>query len=275
MAGSARDVTKRRVAEDALKDADRRKDEFLAMLAHELRNPLAAISNAVQLTKRSASVEHQEWSREVIEAQVKNLSRMTDDLLDVSRITRGKIQLRTQQLELTSIINSAVETARPLMEERKQRRVLDLATEPLLVEGDATRLEQVIVNLLNNAAKYSESSSRITLSTRRQAPSATICVEDKGAGMSPELLARAFDLFAQGDRTIARSEGGLGIGLTLVKSLVEMHGGTVTAESEGPETGSRFTVALPLATERGRSQGSGRATGRGRRGEGFEGPCGG
>ncbi len=243
----SRDITERKRAETALRDADRRKDEFLAMLAHELRNPLAAISNAVQLAKRTRSVEHREWTQEVIEAQVRNLSRMIDDLLDVSRITRGKIQLRKQVLNLTHIVNSAVEAARPLIEERKHRLTIELAPGPLRVEGDPTRLEQILVNLLNNAAKYTESSGRIGLVAQTIGSEAVITIDDSGVGMTPELLARAFELFAQGDRTIARSEGGLGIGLTLVRSLVEMHGGSVSGESGGPGMGSRFTVRLPLA----------------------------
>ena len=246
----SRDITERKKAETALRDADRRKDEFLAMLAHELRNPLAAISNAVQLAKRTRSAEHREWTQEVIEAQVRNLSRMIDDLLDVSRITRGKIQLRKQVLNLTQIVNSAVEAARPLIEERKHRLTIELAPGPLRVEGDPTRLEQVLVNLLNNAAKYTESSGLIRLLAQTIGPNVFITIDDTGVGMTPELLSRAFELFAQGDRTIARSEGGLGIGLTLVRSLVEMHGGSVSGESDGPGKGSRFTVRLPLAEQK-------------------------
>lgn len=241
------DVTDQRQTEEALKEADRRKDEFLAMLAHELRNPLSAISNAVQVARRSDTPEHREWSQELIQAQVTNLSRMIDDLLDVSRITRGKIELRKQVLNIIPIVNSAVEAARPLIEERKHRLIVDFPPGPLRVEGDPTRLEQVIVNLLNNAAKYTESGGRIVLSAREESSQVVIRVEDNGIGMTTELLSRVFELFAQGDRTIARSEGGLGIGLTLVKNLVEMHGGTITAESEGPEKGSRLTVRLPVA----------------------------
>jgi CheY-like chemotaxis protein len=217
------------------------------MLAHELRNPLAAISNAAQLAKRSNSPEHQDGCREVIESQVKNLSRMIDDLLDVSRITRGKIRLKTRDLNLLEIIRSAVDSVRSFVEERRHRLVLNLSSEPLKVHGDPTRLEQIFVNLLNNATKYTESGGLITLSARRVGTDAVIRFDDTGIGMPRELLERIFDLFTQGDRGVARSEGGLGIGLTLVKSLVEMHGGTITAESDGPGTGSRLTVRLPLA----------------------------
>jgi PAS domain S-box-containing protein len=242
-----RDITEQKRGEEALRDNDRRKDEFLAMLAHELRNPLAAISNAIELSRRSDSAEHREWGHDVIVAQVRHLSRMIDDLLDVSRITRGKIQIRKQVLDLHPLIRSAVETAMPLMEERAHRCIVRVAPEPLQVEGDPTRLEQIIVNLLNNAAKYTETSGTITLAASAEGEDVIIHVEDTGIGMSAELLARIFDLFAQGDRSIARSEGGLGIGLTLVKSLVEMHGGEVSATSDGPGRGSRFVVRLPCA----------------------------
>ena len=252
--GTVGDITARREAEaererliEQLKDADRLKDEFLAMLAHELRNPLAAISNAVQLAGRSRAAEHQEWSRAVVEAQTKNLSRMIDDLLDVSRITRGKIELRREPVVLRDVVESAVEVVRPLVAEREHRLVLDLNPTPLWVDGDPTRLEQVAVNLLNNAAKYTHSGGRITVTSYVEGPEAVLVVEDTGEGMPPELLARAFDMFAQGDRTAARGEGGLGIGLTLVRSLVELHGGSVRAESEGPGRGTRVTVRLPLA----------------------------
>jgi CheY-like chemotaxis protein/two-component sensor histidine kinase len=211
----------------------------------------------VQLTILSDSEEDRGWSRRVIAAQVENLSRMIDDLLDVSRITRGKIELRKQDLDLRHVVNSAVEAARPLIEERKHRLLLDLVPEPLRVEGDPTRVEQILVNLLNNAAKYTESGGRITLSTRRDGRDVVIVVEDTGIGMPAELLDRAFDLFAQGDRTIARSEGGLGIGLTVVKSLVELHGGSVRGESRGIGKGSRFTVRLPLAAEQAAETGRG------------------
>lgn len=243
---------------ERLRDADRRKDEFLAMLAHELRNPLAAISNAAQITKRSGSSEHREWSQQVIESQVKNLARMIDDLLDVSRITRGKIELRRQHLRLATIIGSAVESVRPLLEERKHRFDLELDAGDLAVLGDPTRLEQVLVNLLSNAVKYTEAGGRIGLTVRGEDDGIVIRVDDTGIGMAPELISRAFELFAQGDRTIARSEGGLGIGLTLVKRLVEMHGGSVTAESAGLGQGSRFTVRLPRAnrTTTGKTQSS-------------------
>jgi PAS domain S-box-containing protein len=245
-----RDAEARQQLLEKLKEADRRKDEFLAMLAHELRNPLAAIANAAQLARLSSVPGHQEWSQGVIAAQVKNLARMIDDLLNVSRITRGKIQLRKEPIRLAAVINSAIEATRPVLEERRHRLILDLTTEPLVVQGDPTRLEQVFVNLLNNAAKYTEPEGQIAVAARCRDGDVVVSVEDNGIGMSAELLASAFDLFTQGDRAIARTEGGLGIGLTVVKSLVELHGGSVQGRSDGPGKGSCFTVRLPLATGR-------------------------
>jgi PAS domain S-box-containing protein len=239
-----RDITAQKIAEAERNEADRRKDEFLAMLAHELRNPLASINSAVQLFGKLEAENELEWAKEVVQRQVRHLSRLIDDLLDVSRITRGKILLRKEPVSLGPIINSAVEVVRPLVEERKQEMSVSLAA-TLRLEADPVRLEQVVVNLLTNAAKYTEAGGRVALSAHRDGSDVVIAVRDSGVGISPELLPRVFDLFVQGDRTMARSEGGLGIGLTLVKSLVEMHGGTVTAASDGPGRGSEFTVRLP------------------------------
>ena len=270
MAGVSLDITERKHAEEALresverlKEGDRRKDEFLAMLAHELRNPLSAISNAAQVTKRSRAEDQLDWGNQVIERHVRHLSRMIDDLLDVSRITRGAIELRREPLSLEPILRSAVETARPLIEEKKHRISVDLGTVLMPVRGDATRLEQVFVNLINNAAKYTDAGGRLSLKARGENGHVVVRVGDTGVGMTPELLGRAFDLFAQGDRSAARSEGGLGIGLTLVKSLVEMHGGTVEASSEGPGLGSDFAVRLPI-DRAGAAEGPREATGPGR-----------
>ncbi len=245
--GTNTDIAERVEMEQALKVADQRKDEFLAMLAHELRNPLAAISNAVQLAKRSDSPDQLAWGRHVVEKHVRHLTRMIDDLLDVSRITRGKVELRTQPVALLPILRSALETARPLIDQRRHALAQEIDIAPVWVDGDPTRLEQVFVNLLNNAAKYTDPGGRIAVDARLDGADVVVAVEDSGIGMTPELLAHAFDLFAQGDRSIARTEGGLGIGLTLVRSLVELHGGTVEAASKGPGRGSRFTVRLPLA----------------------------
>jgi PAS domain S-box-containing protein len=241
------DVTDRRRAEQALREADRRKDEFLAMLAHELRNPLSAISNAVQLSRRDGAEAHWPWCREIVARQCKNLARLVDDLLDVSRITRGKIQLRTERIDAAPVVAAAVEAVRPLMEQRRHELTVAVAEGPLPLEADPTRLEQILVNLLTNAVKYTEAGGRIALSAAIEGPEAVIRVEDNGAGIAPEALSKMFELFVQGDRSLARSEGGLGIGLTLVRSLAEMHGGSVSASSDGPGTGCEFVVRLPLA----------------------------
>jgi PAS domain S-box-containing protein len=233
---------------EELRANDERKDEFLAMLAHELRNPLAAINNAVKLTSRADAREHIDWSMEVITRQMQHLSRLIDDLMDVSRITRGKIELRRDVLEATPILESAAATVKALVEERKHTLDLDIERGALWVNVDPTRLEQVVVNLLNNAAKYSENAGQILLSARNEAGEVVISVKDRGVGIPPEKLPEMFELFAQGDRSLARSEGGLGIGLTIVKKLVEMHGGTISATSEGLGKGSEFIIRLPASS---------------------------
>jgi PAS domain S-box-containing protein len=240
-----RDITQEKLIESERQEADRRKDEFLAMLAHELRNPLAAINGAALLFGKLESEEELEWAKDVVIRQVKHLARLIDDLLDVSRISRGKIALRKEPIDLSPVIASAVEAVRPLMEERKHELSVLLANGGLRVEADPLRLEQILVNLLTNAAKYTDAGGRISLAARPEGADVVIQVRDTGVGIAPELMPRIFDLFAQGDRTMARSEGGLGIGLTLVQKLAEMHGGGVTAASEGPGKGSEFTVRLP------------------------------
>lgn len=240
-----RDITARKIIEAERQEADRRKDEFLAMLAHELRNPVASINGAVELLGRLRTEEDLLWAKDVVQRQVKHLARLIDDLLDVSRITRGKIGLRKELLDLSPVVSSAVEVVRPLIEERKHKLTLALAAGALQLEADPLRLEQVLVNLLINAAKYTDAGGHISLSAGCEETQIIITVRDTGIGMSPDLLARAFDLFAQGDRSIARSEGGLGIGLTLVQKLAELHGGSVTASSDGVGKGSEFTVRLP------------------------------
>jgi PAS domain S-box-containing protein len=249
-----RDITERRKDEkdrerlyQQVRDNDRRKDEFLAMLAHELRNPLAAIGNAITLAKLSEHQEHVEWSLEVIDRQMRHLSRLIDDLLDVSRISRGMIELRRAVVDATPIVESAVETVRPLFEARKHRVELAIDRGNLWVDVDATRLEQIVVNLLNNAAKFSENQGRVALTAARVGEEIVISVRDEGIGIPSERLPEMFELFAQGDRSLARSEGGLGVGLTVVKKLAEMHGGRVRAHSEGSGKGSEFTVNLPAA----------------------------
>lgn len=237
----------REKVEAQLRENDSRKDEFLAMLAHELRNPLSAISNGVQLIRNPAAGSQHRWAAEVIETHVVHLSRMVDDLLDVSRITRGKITLKRERIEMTRVLRSAADTARPFLEERRHEFILQLDEGPVPSYADATRLEQIFVNLLNNAAKYTEPGGTILFSSTLQDGRFVVTVKDNGIGMPEDLLDDAFELFVQGDRGIARSEGGLGIGLTLVRSLVTMHGGTIRARSEGTGKGSEFTVSLPLS----------------------------
>ncbi len=232
---------------DELRANDQRKDEFLAMLAHELRNPLSAISNAVNVTRRTGLKEHIDWSIDVITRQMNHLTRLIDDLLDVSRINRGKIELRKDLLDATPILESAAATVRPLVDERKHVLEVSIESGSLWVNADPTRLEQVVVNLLNNAAKYSQNGGHIHLLARHDGGDVLISVRDRGVGIAPEKLPGMFELFAQGDRSLARSEGGLGIGLTIVKKLVELHGGCIVAKSEGVGKGSEFTIQLPAA----------------------------
>ena len=234
----------RRRAEE-LAEAHRHKDEFLAMLGHELRNPLAPIKNAAHLLRLRTADERSRWAGEVIERQVGQMSRLVDDLLDVSRITRGKVTLRKEVVELAAVIERAVEISRPLIEARRHELVESLAEGPVWLEADPVRLAQVIANLLNNAAKYTEEKGRITLSAEKEVGEVVLRVRDNGVGIAPEVLPNVFELFTQDHRTLDRSQGGLGIGLTLVKGLVAMHGGSVQAFSEGPGKGSEFVVRLP------------------------------
>ena len=254
----AQENARLRQSEERLREEARRKDEFLAMLAHELRNPLAPIRNSAQVLRLLGQADpNLQRASDMIERQVAHLARMVDDLLDVSRITRGKVQLQKEPVELAPVLARAVETTRPLLDARRQELTVTLPPDPVVVEGDTTRLAQVVSNLLNNAAKYSEEGGHIRLTLERGLAQAVIRVRDHGLGIPADLLPRVFDLFTQGDRSLARSEGGLGIGLTLVKNLVEMHGGTVEAFSEGPGRGSEFVVLLPRL-ERGRGRRPGR-----------------
>jgi signal transduction histidine kinase len=230
----------------AVLEVDRRKDEFLAMLGHELRNPLAPVTTALQIMRIHESEPIRvARSREIVERQIEHMTRLIDDLLDVSRITRGKIELREQPLLLSSVIERAIETARPLIDERGHRISLDLPTEPVSFLADPARLAQVFANLLNNAAKYTDVGGRIWLRARVEGNELVVGVRDDGPGLTKELRAHAFDLFMQGPQTRARARGGLGIGLTLVRRLVELHGGTVEALSEGPGKGTEIVVRLP------------------------------
>jgi signal transduction histidine kinase len=241
-----KEVSERTRAEQALQEADRNKDEFLAMLAHELRNPLAPILNALQLMRMKSSEPQSQWAREIIERQLASLTRLVDDLLDVSRITRGKITLTREPLELSTLIMRAVETIEPLIQERGHELLLQIPTETLRIDGDATRLTQALGNVLGNAAKYTDRGGRIELRCSRQAAEIEIRVRDNGIGIADELLPRIFDLFTQLDRRSDQSSSGLGIGLALVRRLVEMHGGSITAHSAGTGAGSEFVIRLPL-----------------------------
>jgi PAS domain S-box-containing protein len=233
-----------------LAEADRRKDEFLAMLAHELRNPLAPIRNALHLLGvPGASPDALRTAREMMERQVQHMVRLVDDLLDVSRITRGKVQLRLEQVEVSALIQRAAEAARPHIESKGQVFAVSLPAEPIPLYADPTRLDQVLLNLLNNAAKFTDPGGRIEISASRQNGGVRISVRDTGIGIDRELLPRIFEPFMQGDQSLDRSQGGLGVGLTLARSLVEMHGGTLTAFSEGSGRGSELVVWLPLRRE--------------------------
>ena len=239
----ARHLASRHRSERALLEADRRKDEFLAMLAHELRNPVAAIRSAADTLGRAGDG----WAEDVIDRQVDQLSHLLDDLLDVARITRGLVRVQKEPVEVGAVVRRAVESVRRLIDERRHRLEVTTAPGPLWIQADPVRLEQVLVNLLENAAQFTPPGGRIRLDTRREADRVVLEVGDDGAGIPPEILPRVFDLFAQGDRTPDRSEGGLGIGLTVVRKLVELHDGTVSARSEGPGKGSAFVVTLPAA----------------------------
>jgi signal transduction histidine kinase len=229
----------------ALSDANIRKDEFLAMLAHELRNPLAAISNAANVLTITDHKEEIDHSNHVIRRQTKHLSRLIEDLLDVSRISLGKIELRQTVIDITAILDSAVEAIKVLTDERNHTLHLTLDRGNLWVNADPTRVEQIIVNLLNNAAKYTDTGGQIWLTARREESDLFISVKDSGVGIPHEKLPAMFELFTQGDRSSARTEGGLGIGLTIVKKLVEMHGGSIAAVSDGPGMGSEFMIRMP------------------------------
>ena len=244
------DVSKRKRAEEALREADRRKDEFLAMLAHELRNPMAPIRAAADLLEsRDLAPEQRRRTSQIISRQVKHMTGLVDDLLDVSRVTRGLVELQQARLDVKQVIADAIEQTRPLMEAKRHRLVVELAFDAAQVLGDHKRLVQVLSNLLGNAAKYTPPEGRVEVTMGATGERVVLVVADNGVGIAPDLLERIFDLFAQADRSPDRSQGGLGIGLALVKSLVELHGGSVAAHSEGLGQGSRFVVTLPRAAE--------------------------
>ena len=258
LVGVSTDITERKRLEEALKEADRRKDEFLAMLAHELRNPLAPIHNSLQLMQMKGTDDPEiTWCRGVIENQTKQLTRLVDDLMDVSRITQGKFKLQKEPVEISAAVANAIQISQPLIEARHHQLSVELPEHPVRVEADPTRLAQVIGNLLNNAAKYTNPGGKIRLSVDTvEGPSSSrgevvISVRDSGMGISSEMLPKLFELFTQLDRTLERAEGGLGVGLALVRRLVVLHGGSVSVHSEGAGKGSEFVVRLPLlSTER-------------------------
>jgi PAS domain S-box-containing protein len=249
------DITERKQAEvrlhrsqEALQEADRRKDEFLATLAHELRNPLAPIRTAAQILGSPKVAPTQlQWAQNVIQRQVGHMALLLDDLLDIARITRGKLELKTERVELTDVVDSAVEAARPLLDGKHHSFRVSLPAEALVLNADPLRLSQVLSNLLTNAAKYTDPGGHIELSGHVEGGVLCLSVQDDGIGMSPESLERNFEMFSQAEGASTRSDGGLGIGLALVRGLVGLHGGTVEAMSEGPGCGSKFLVRLPLA----------------------------
>jgi PAS domain S-box-containing protein len=246
--GVVLEITERKKLEAELVEADRRKDEFLAMLGHELRNPLAAIRNALEVARLPGAGEAAAGQMAaIVERQVGNLVRLVDDLLDISRISRGKIELRRQSVDLAAVVGRAVEAARPFLDERQHDLEVVPPAGPLRLEGDPVRLEQVFANLLNNAVKYTPPGGRIRVAVGREGDAAVVRVADTGIGIRPEMLPRIFDVFQQADRVAGRVSEGLGLGLTLVRRFTELHGGTVEARSPGPGQGSQFIVRLPLA----------------------------
>ena len=232
---------------DGLARTNRGKEEFMAMLSHELRNPLSPILNALGILRQMRTDDPViQQAGGIIERQVRQMVRLVDDLLDVTRITKGKLRLKTEPVELRAAMNRAAESARPLLDARRHGFSVLLPTEPLWVQGDQARLEQVAVNLLNNAAKYTDTGGLVRLTVAREGDEAVIRVTDNGVGIPPEMLARIFDLFTQVDASLSRSHGGLGVGLALVRTLAEMQGGRVTATSGGLGKGSEFAVKLPV-----------------------------
>lgn len=244
------DLTERKRMEEALRNADRRKDEFLATLAHELRNPLAPVRNAVHLLHLTVpATPVVQWARDVIDRQTQQMTRLIDDLMDLSRISRGRIELRREHVELAKVVQSAVETSQPLIDQQAQVLTVTLPHDRVVLDADPIRLAQVFMNLLNNASKYSEKGSCIELHAERQDSNVVVSVKDAGIGIAANNLLTIFEMFSQVEGALSRAQGGLGIGLCLVKRLVELHGGHIEARSSGPGKGSEFVVRLPIVVE--------------------------
>jgi two-component system CheB/CheR fusion protein len=255
LGGIAIDITDRVQAEEALRRADRRKDEFLATLSHELRNPLAPIRNALHILRLTGPGEAADRIHEMLDHQLARLIRLVDDLLEVSRIGGGRLDLRKEAVDLASVVRGAMETSAPLIEGASHRLTVSLPDQPLVVDADPIRLGQVLSNLLSNAAKYTRDGGHIQVAVRREGASAVIAITDDGIGIPVEMQARVFDMFAQVDRTLKRAQGGLGIGLALARTLVELHGGRIEVKSAGLNQGSEFTVRIPAPESRQRAPG--------------------
>ena len=250
LSGIATDITDRKRVEEERKEADRRKDEFIATLAHELRNPLAPIRNVISLLQLQGSLDPTvSHARDIIGRQIDHLTRLIDDLLDVSRITSDKLELRKERVSLSEVVALAVESSHPFIDQHHHRLSILLPGEPLYLNADKPRMAQVIMNLLSNAAKYTPMGGSITVSSERQGENVTLRVKDNGIGIAPEQLSQIFDMFYQANRSYDQLHGGLGIGLTLVRRLVEMHGGQVEVHSQGLNEGSEFVVHLPIFAE--------------------------
>jgi signal transduction histidine kinase len=243
----ARDISDQKRSEAELKEADRRKDEFLATLAHELRNPLAPLRTGLYLLRGPMDAKRLEQTREMMERQLTHMVRLVDDLLDVSRISTGRIELRMEEADVASAVNQAIEATRGLLESRKHTLDATLPRERLRIRSDPVRLAQIVTNLLTNAAKFTEPGGVIRLAVTQADNRLRISVRDNGIGLAPEHLAKIFEMFSQVDKSLARSQGGLGIGLALTRSLVVLHGGTIEAKSEGLGKGTEFVVLLPLS----------------------------